>query len=91
VPARIPAAPGRFRDDAVHFQTAWHDLLSAVSGAHPDLRFDLEGRPAAIAAIRGALPALEAELLDAVLEDVACELAATREALYLVAAAQAGR
>ena len=59
--------------------------------ARPDLMFDLEGRPAAIAAIRSALPAMEAELLDAVLEDVACELAATREALYLVAAAQAGR
>ena len=54
---------------------------------HDRFAFDLEGRPAAIAAIRRALPAVEAELFDAVLDDVACELAAVQETLYQVAVA----
>jgi len=57
-------------------------LLDAVKGSHPQFAFDREGRPAAIAAIRGALPQMERELLDAVMEDCECELAATREAMF---------
>ena len=48
-----------------------------------DLRFafDRDGRPGAIAAVRGALPLMERELFDAVMEDCECEVAALREAL----------
>ena len=84
---RLPEASRTFHDDVTAFEQELHDLLEAVSRSHARFTFDLEGRPAAVAAIRHALPAMEGELLDAVLEDVACELAATREALYRVAAA----
>ena len=56
--------------------------LEAVRASHPQFAFDREGRPGAIAAIRGALPSMERELFDAVMEDCDCELAATREALF---------
>lgn len=56
--------------------------LDAVKGTAPRFVFDREGRPGAIAAIRSALPAMERELFDAVIEDCECELAATREALF---------
>jgi hypothetical protein len=56
--------------------------LEAVTGTHPQFVFDREGRPDAIAAIRGALPTVERELFDAVIEDCECELAATREAMF---------
>ena len=58
--------------------------LEAVKASSPKFAFDREGRPGAIAAIRGALPTMERELLDAVLEDCECELAATREALFQI-------
>jgi hypothetical protein len=56
-------------------------LLEALMNADPRLIFDRAGRPAAVAAVREALPQLEQELFDAVLEDCSCELAATHEAL----------
>jgi hypothetical protein len=56
--------------------------LEAVKGDHAQFVFDREGRPDAIAAIRGALPTIERELFDAVIEDCECELAATREAMF---------
>ncbi|HKC55523.1 MAG TPA: hypothetical protein VKC35_05345 [Vicinamibacterales bacterium] len=56
--------------------------LDAVRGSGAQFVFDREGRPGAIAAIRGALPQMERELLDAVIEDCECELAATREAMF---------
>jgi len=55
--------------------------LEAVK-SHPQFTFDREGRPGAIAAIRGALPTMERELFDAVMEDYECELAATRETVF---------
>ncbi|HEY3161720.1 MAG TPA: hypothetical protein VGJ78_22295 [Vicinamibacterales bacterium] len=61
-------------------------LLDAVKGSHPQFVFDREGRPGAIAAIRAALPAMERELFDAVIEDCECELAATREAMFQMVA-----
>lgn len=51
---------------------------------HSDLKFgfDREGRPGAIAAVREALPPIERQLFEAVIEDFECELAAHREALF---------
>jgi len=61
--------------------------LDAVKASHPKFAFDREGRPGAIAAVRAALPTMERELFDAVVEDWECELAATREALFHMIAA----
>jgi len=58
--------------------------LEAVTGTDPRFVYDREGRPGAIAAIRSALPAIERELFDAVIEDCECELAATREAMFQI-------
>src|SRR5258706_9983843 len=55
--------------------------LVAVKASDPKFAFDPEGRPGAIAAIRGALPMMERDLFDAAMEDCECELAATREAM----------
>ena len=85
--ARIPPAPVSFATDLSGFDALFHDLTAAVCRLDPRFDFDREGRPAAIRAIRAALPSVEREILDAVLEDHACELAATREALYQIALA----
>lgn len=61
--------------------------LDLVKASDPKFAFDREGRPGAIAAIREALPAMERDLFDAVIEDCECELAATREALFRIASA----
>ena len=45
------------------------------------------GGPDAINAVREALPMMERDLFDAVLEDHACEVAAIEEALYQFALA----
>ena len=55
--------------------------LLALQNSDSRYAFDRDGRPGAIAAIRGALPLTERELFDAVVEDFECELAAHREAL----------
>jgi hypothetical protein len=83
----LPAGASTFDADRAAFAEALDALTAAVRAAHDRFAFDLDGRPGALAAIRGALPALEAQLLDAVIEDVACELAARQEALYRVAVA----
>ena len=64
-------------------------LLEAVRGAHERFAFDRDGRPGAIGAVREALPVMEREIFEAVLEDHACELAAVEEALYQFALALA--
>jgi hypothetical protein len=87
---RLPATPSSFAQDSadsVDFSADLHALLAAVRDSDPRFAFDREGRPGALAAIRQALPVIEAELFDAVMEDVACELAAAQEALYRVALA----
>jgi len=61
--------------------------LTLVKASDPKFAFDREGRPGAIAAVRGALPTIERELFDAVVEDWECELAATRETLLRIVAA----
>ena len=63
------------------FEEEFRRRLEAVKAGDPRFAFDRDGRPAAIAAVRGALPLIERELFDAVIEDCECELAATREAL----------
>ena len=55
--------------------------LLALQNSDSRYSFNRDGRPGAIAAIRGALPLTERELFDAVIEDFECELAAHREAL----------
>jgi hypothetical protein len=69
-------------------QHEFERTLMAVKNSHPRFSFDRDGRPAAIEAVRGALPAIERELFDAVMEDCECELAATREALFQLIAAR---
>ena len=68
-------------------QQEFQRTLMAVKNSDPRFAFDRDGRPAAVAAVRGALPSIERELFDAVMEDCECELAATREALLRMVAA----
>jgi hypothetical protein len=72
------------RQDAQHEYLA---LLHAVRETHERFAFDRDGRPHAVNAVREALPMMERELFDAVLEDHACEVAAVEEALYQLALA----
>jgi hypothetical protein len=67
------------RDD---FEREFHQILERVKASDQRFTFDREGRPGAVAAVRGALALMERELFDAVIEDCECELAATREALF---------
>src|SRR6186997_1464588 len=64
-------------------------LLHAVRKTHARFAFDRDGRPGAVNAVREALPAMERDVFDAVLEDHACELAAVEEALFQLALALA--
>ena len=83
----LPASPTSFAADRALFQSSFEALLTAVAASDARLAFDRDGRPQAVSAVRHALPAMEAELFEAILEDLACELAATQEALYRVALA----
>jgi len=56
--------------------------LEVVKNSDPKFAFDREGRPGAIAAVRAALPLMERELFEAVIEDFECELAAYQEVLF---------
>ena len=79
--------------DAARQQAAqeYSALLNAVRHAHARFAFDRDGRPGAVNAVREALPMMERDLFDAVLEDYGCELAAVEEALYQFARALARR
>ena len=75
--------------DAVR-QRAEHEyvaLLHAVRKTHARFALDRDGRPGAIDAVREALPVMERDLFEAVIEDHACEVAAVEEALYQFALA----
>ena len=85
--AQLPPAPRSFATDLPAFAQPFRDLTEAVARLEPRFAFDRQGRPSAIAAIRSALPATERDLLDAVIEDHACELAAVQEAMYQLALA----
>ena len=84
----IPDRPSTFAVDIAAFMSTFATLLAAVAASDARYTFDREGRPGALQAVRRALPAMEAELFDAILEDIACELAATQEALYQIALAK---
>jgi hypothetical protein len=68
--------------DRASIEQEFHRILNDIQAGDPRFAFDRDGRPGAIAAVRAALPAIERELFDAVIEDCECELAATREALF---------
>ena|SRR5688572_31909975 len=72
-----------------HVEPQYQALLDAVRQTHARFAFDRQGRPGAINAVREALPVMERDLFDAVLEDHACELAAVEEALFQFARALA--
>jgi hypothetical protein len=63
-------------------------LLAAIRDLGPEYAFEREGRPEAIAAVRHALPVIERDLLDAIVDDHACEVAALREAIAQIASAR---
>ena len=65
--------------------------LETLKAKDPRFAFDRDGRPGAIAAVRGALPLMERELFDAVVEDCECEFAALREALFEMVGGGQGR
>jgi len=71
-----------FDDATAAFEPALRALIEAIREVSPRYAFDRGGRPDAIAAVRHALPAMEREIFEAVLDDHECELAAVREALY---------
>ena len=79
----LPAGARPGEKASADFTAALEALVAALS-RDPRFMFDARGRPGAVAAVRNALPPSEAELFDAILEDVAAELAAHREALYQV-------
>ncbi len=68
-------------------QPEFEALLTAVKQSDARFAFEREGRPEAIAAVREALPAMERDLFDAVIDDHACEVAALNEILQVVAQA----
>jgi hypothetical protein len=87
--SRVGPASASFDESFPLFKSEMNQLLDALKAMDPRFLFDRTGRPGAIAAIQGALPGIERELFDAVMEDFECELAATREAFFqLVKACQ---
>jgi hypothetical protein len=83
---RLPALRSA---DAVALEPMFAMLLNAIRDSDARFAFDRDGRPAAIAAVREALPLMERDLFDAVVEDHTCEVAALSEALVLMAQALA--
>lgn len=65
-------------------ESEYEALLLAVRALDARFAFDREGRPGAVTAVREALPLMERELFDAVMDDHACEVAAIEEAMYQV-------
>jgi hypothetical protein len=70
------------------FEEAAAPLLALIRSSDERFAFDSEGRPGAIDAVRQALPAVERDLFDAVVDDHACEVAALREALRQLASSK---
>jgi hypothetical protein len=83
---QVQPGPATFATDA-EFRATAGALVARIAANDPRYAFDVEGRPGALEAVRIALPAMEAELFEVILEDLACELAATQEALYQLARA----
>jgi hypothetical protein len=87
--ASLPGGDPSFDAVRQRAETEYVALLNAVRKTHERFAFDRDGRPGAIGAVREALPVMERDLFEAVLEDHACELAAVEEALYQFALALA--
>jgi hypothetical protein len=85
--ARVTDDTASFADVSQRCAAEYQDLLRAVAGSGERFAFDRSGRPGAIAAVREALPLMERDLFDAVIDDHACEIAAVEEALYRLAQA----
>jgi hypothetical protein len=83
----LPEPTDPFDAGRGEFGAVYAALVDALRTTDPRFEFDLAGRPSALAAVRHALPAMEAELLDAIFEDVRAELAAHQEALFRIAVA----
>lgn len=69
----------------------YRELLVLIRDLDRRFAFEDEGRAAAIDAVRNALPAMERDLLNAIIEDFGCELAAAAEAARQIARAAAPR
>ena len=82
--ARLPVP---FNAETLEKEPAFQQLLSAIRQSHARFAFEREGRPDAIAAVRAALPAVERDLFDVIVEDHACEVAALGETTVLLAQA----
>ena len=91
VAARLHAETRTFAEAATGLAADYDALLGAVAQAGLAYAFDREGRPSAIDAVRQALPAVERDLFDVILDDYACERAAVEQALYRVALAYGRR
>ena len=87
--ARIGHGAETFAEARRDIEREYLDLLHAVRATHERFAFDRDGRPGAIGAVREALPLMERDLFEAVMDDHACELAAVEEALYQLARALA--
>ena len=86
---RLTGSERSFAAARQHVEAEYLALLNAIKATHERFAFDRDGRPGAVKAVREALPAMERDVFDAVLEDHACELAAVEEALYQLARALA--
>ena len=94
VQQRAEACAARLRSGAGGVDAAateWSALLEAVRAMDARFAFETEGRGSAIETVRHALPAIERDLLDAIVEDHACEVAALREAVNQLMTALARR
>lgn len=85
--ARLGADAPTFADAIRGAEHEYLNLLRAVRATHDRFAFDREGRPGAVTSVREALPVIERDLFEAILEDYTCELAAVEEALYQFAKA----
>ncbi len=91
IAARLDNEAPSFRQAIGPVAAEYEALLRRIALTAPEYAFDRAGRPFAAGAVREALPAVERELFDAILEDFACERAAIEEGLYRVALAVARR
>ena len=91
VAAHLTDGAGPFRETIQRAASDYDALLHAVRQLGPAYAFDRAGRPAAIDAVRQALPVIERDLFEAILDDYACEHAAIEEALLRVALAYGRR
>jgi hypothetical protein len=91
VVARLYGETTTFAEAGVGLAAEYDALLRAVAQTGPAYAFDRDGRPPAIEAVHQALPAVERDLFDVILDDYACERAAVEEALYRVALAYGRR